>query len=143
MLRRWLTLGMAVFLVLTIGELAGCGRRHHRHYDDHTYRTTADPPHDQADPGPPGARPHMHPVNVARVEQGAERYTRQLTEGITALAEGLELGVVEGAKDGAREAREHNRERERERDRSRHRRHRFSYTFEENPPPDERRAAED
>ena len=143
MLGRLLILGASIGLLMATGALDGCGRRHHHHPAvGHSY-STADGTAYQDGPGVTKFH-RVDRLNSARVERGAERATREFTEGVTAIAEGLGMGVVEGARDGARDARVGEGARDGARDaRVRHRRHRFSYSYETADPDGVERVSRD
>ena len=144
MLGRLLILGASIGLLMATGALDGCGRRHHHHLPavDRGY-PTADGATYQ-DGGGANRFHRLDRLNSVRVERGAERATREFTEGVTAIAEGLGMGVVEGARDGARDARVGEGARDGARDaRVRHRRHRFSYSYETADPDGVERASRD
>jgi hypothetical protein len=83
--KRWLTLGAATGLLLAAGALGGCDQNQTANRD--TRQDT-----------------HAARVNTAKVEKGAERASRELSRGATAVVEGVKKGVKEGTAEGERDA---------------------------------------
>jgi hypothetical protein len=85
MFKRWLTLGSAAGLLLAAGALGGC---------DQNQTSNRDVRQDN----------HAAHVNTAKVEKGAERASREISAGATALYKGVEKGVKEGTAEANRGA---------------------------------------
>lgn len=103
MWRRWLTLGTAAGMLLTLGA---CGRH------QGGGQAAGDPPasyRQQNDPRADDTRQEAHTVRVAsaKVEKGAERATRGIVESVAAIAQGVGRGVREGAEEGVHNADPH------------------------------------
>ena len=85
MFKRWLTLGSAAGLLLAAGALSGCDQNQTSDREVHQDNRAAQ-------------------VNTAKVEKGAERASRELSAGATAVFEGVQKGVKEGTAQGKRDA---------------------------------------
>lgn len=86
MFKRWLTLGSAAGLLLAAGALAGCGQNNQASEQDFQRES------------------HGTQVNTAKVEKGAERASRELSAGATALVQGVKKGVKEGTAEAQRKS---------------------------------------
>lgn len=83
--KRWMPLGAAAGLLLAAGALSGC---------DQNQTADRDVRQDS----------HAAQENTAKVEKGAERASRELSRGATAVVEGVKKGVKEGTAEGERDA---------------------------------------